>query len=200
MADMKVTSNEEGRLRLAVQKSGRLSDDTFELLRQCGLKVSQSRTRLYARIEELPIDLLLVRDDDIPELVASGASDLGIVGGNVFEEERLDRTTPLEAEVLMSLGFSKCRLCIALPKSKNYGSAIIVSLVVAFLGATVGFLLKILTLGILAIGLFSLVLDAILLLMADWFLDDFEVRNFWWALALAAIVAVVEMVLKGVIS
>lgn len=85
-------------------------------------------------------------------------------------------------------------------KSKNYGSAIIVSLVVAFLGATVGFLLKILTLGILAIGLFSLVLDAILLLMADWFLDDFEVRNFWWALALAAIVAVVEMVLKGVIS
>ena len=85
-------------------------------------------------------------------------------------------------------------------KSKNYATAIIVSLVVAFLGATVGMLLKILTLGILAIGLFSLVLDAILLLIADWFLEDFEVRNFWWALALAAIVAIVEMVLKGIVN
>lgn len=82
-------------------------------------------------------------------------------------------------------------------KTKGYGSAVVVSLVVAFLGATVGFLLKIMTLGILAIGLFALVLDAILLLMADWFLADFEIKNFWWALALAAIVAIVEMILKG---
>ncbi|WOI53773.1 ATP phosphoribosyltransferase [Parvularcula sp. LCG005] len=123
MAGSEKNSMENGRLRLAVQKSGRLSDDTFELLRQCGLKVSQSRTRLYARIEELPIDLLLVRDDDIPELVSNGASDLGIVGGNVFEEERLSREVPLDAEIVMPLGFSKCRLCIAMPKSKAYAQA-----------------------------------------------------------------------------
>lgn len=113
-------SREMPRLRLAVQKSGRLSDDTFDLLRQCGLKVSQSRTRLYARIEELPIDLLLVRDDDIPGLVAAGASDIGIVGGNVFEEERLSAPDGLNAAELMKLGFSKCRLCIAMPKGSDY--------------------------------------------------------------------------------
>lgn len=108
------------RLRLAVQKSGRLSDDTFDLLRKCGLKVSQSRTRLYARVEELPIDLLLVRDDDIPGLVAAGASDIGIVGGNVFEEESLAAPDGLGVRVELALGFSKCRLCIAVPKEMTY--------------------------------------------------------------------------------
>ena len=115
--------DDAGRLRLAVQKKGRLSDDTFDLLRQCGLRVSQSRTRLYARVSELPIDLLLVRDDDIPGLVAEGASDIGIIGGNVFEEERLgagDRDWPVEA--VISLGFSECRLCIAVPKEEPYGA------------------------------------------------------------------------------
>lgn len=122
MAYPSTSSADTPRLRLAVQKSGRLADDTFALLRQCGLKVSQSRTHLYARIEELPVDLLLVRDDDIPALVSEGASDVGIVGGNVFEEERLSSDEGLAADVLMPLGFSRCRLCIAMPKSRGYAS------------------------------------------------------------------------------
>lgn len=113
-------ASDEPRLRLAIQKKGRLADDTFDLLRRCGLKVSQSRTKLYARIRELPIDLLLVRDDDIPALVASGASDVGIVGGNVFREEQLDGDGQLDATVLEGLGFSRCRLCIAVPDTMNY--------------------------------------------------------------------------------
>lgn len=122
MASSSVPASETPRLRLAVQKSGRLADDTFALLRQCGLKVNQSRTHLYARIKELPIDLLLVRDDDIPALVSEGASDVGIVGGNVFDEARLAATSEQPAEVLMPLGFSRCRLCIAMPKSRGYAS------------------------------------------------------------------------------
>lgn len=110
---------DDHRLRLAVQKSGRLADDSFDLLARCGLKVRRSRTELYARIAELPIDLLLVRDDDIPGLVARGASDVGIVGGNVFEETRLDGGAD-GATVLRPLGFSRCRLCIAVPRSEDY--------------------------------------------------------------------------------
>jgi len=109
----------QGRLRLAVQKKGRLADDTFDLLKRCGLRVSASKNRLYARIKELPIDILLVRDDDIPALVASGASDVGIVGGNVFQEElsggRLD-----DVPMVIPLGFSRCRLCIAIRKEHHY--------------------------------------------------------------------------------
>ena len=110
---------DDARLRLAVQKSGRLADDSFDLLARCGLKVRRSRTELYARIAELPIDVLLVRDDDIPGLVARGASDVGIVGGNVFEETRLDGGAE-GAAVLKPLGFSRCRLCIAVPKPEDY--------------------------------------------------------------------------------
>ncbi|WP_031551621.1 ATP phosphoribosyltransferase [Parvularcula oceani] len=114
-----MSAPDDARLRLAVQKKGRLADDSFDLLARCGLKASQSRTRLYARIAELPIDLLLVRDDDIPGLVASGSSDLGIIGGNVFEEEALTGGAG-EAEIILPLGFSRCRLCIAVRKSQDY--------------------------------------------------------------------------------
>lgn len=84
-------------------------------------------------------------------------------------------------------------------QSRNYVYSILVALVVAVLSVTVGFLLKILTLGILALGIFSLLLDAILFLIADWFLKDFDIKNFWWALGLAAIVAITEMVIVGLI-
>ena len=109
----------QDRLRLAVQKSGRLADDSFDLLARCGLKVRRSRTELYARVAELPIDILLVRDDDIPGLVARGASDVGIVGGNVFEEAQLAGEAS-GAVTLRPLGFSRCRLCIAVPKGEAY--------------------------------------------------------------------------------
>lgn len=106
----------DDRLRLAIQKSGRLSEESFSLLKQCGLTVSRGRDTLYGRVEELPIDVLLVRDDDIPAFVADGACDIGIVGDNVAAEdaETAGRATP--AALVKKLGFSKCRLMIAAPE------------------------------------------------------------------------------------
>ena len=106
----------EERLRIAIQKSGRLSDGSFELLKSCGLTVSRGRDKLYARVREMPIDVLLLRDDDIPAFIADGACDIGIVGENVSEEDRLtvDRTS--HAESVMALGFSRCQLMLAAPK------------------------------------------------------------------------------------
>ncbi|NNU16655.1 ATP phosphoribosyltransferase [Parvularcula sp. ZS-1/3] len=122
MPEQPFGSDQPDRLRLAVQKKGRLADDTFDLLKKCGLTMSQSKNRLYARVEQLPIDILLVRDDDIPALVAGGASDLGIVGGNVFEEERAAGRLGDNVPMVVPLGFSKCRLCIALPKETIYSA------------------------------------------------------------------------------
>ena len=75
---------------------------------------------------------------------------------------------------------------------KNFLSAILVAVVIGVLNITLGVALKIVTLGLLSIGIFTLLLDAILILVADWFLDGFKVKNFWWALGLAAIVAIID--------
>ncbi|MEM9495819.1 MAG: ATP phosphoribosyltransferase [Pseudomonadota bacterium] len=104
------------RLRIALQKSGRLSEGSFELLKSCGLKVSRGKDKLYGRVRELAIDVLLLRDDDIPAFVADGACDIGIVGENVFEEERLSDGRERHAEAVMQLGFARCRLMTATPK------------------------------------------------------------------------------------
>ena len=106
----------EQRLRIAVQKSGRLSDGSFDLLKSCGLTISRGRDKLYARVREMPIDVLLVRDDDIPAFVADGACDVGIVGQNVSEEDRLTEARAKPAEEVMALGFSRCKLMLAAPK------------------------------------------------------------------------------------
>ncbi|MCA8889168.1 MAG: ATP phosphoribosyltransferase, partial [Parvularculaceae bacterium] len=106
----------EQRLRLAIQKSGRLSDGSFDLLKQCGLTISRGRDKLYGRAQEMPIDVLLVRDDDIPAFVADGACDIGIVGENVAEEDRLTSDRAENAETVRKLGFSQCRLMLAGPK------------------------------------------------------------------------------------
>ncbi|HCS3404654.1 TPA: ATP phosphoribosyltransferase, partial [Shigella flexneri] len=79
------------RLRIAMQKSGRLSDDSRELLARCGIKINLHTQRLIAMAENMPIDILRVRDDDIPCLVMDGVVDLGIIGENVLEEELLNR-------------------------------------------------------------------------------------------------------------
>lgn len=79
------------RLRIAIQKSGRLSDDSRELLARCGIKINLHTQRLIAMAENMPIDILRVRDDDIPGLVMDGVVDLGIIGENVLEEELLNR-------------------------------------------------------------------------------------------------------------
>ncbi len=111
------------RLRIAIQKSGRLSDGSFELLKNCGLKISRGKDRLYGRVQEMPIDVMLLRDDDIPEFVADGACDIGIIGENVFEEARLIDGHETPAERVMPLGFARCRLMIAGPKEWDYENA-----------------------------------------------------------------------------
>lgn len=111
------------RLRIAVQKSGRLADVSQDLLARCGLKFRQSRDKLFCFGESLPVDLLLVRDDDIPGLIAQGVCDLGIVGRNVLREQTLAATSrgePEPARELCALGFGRCRLSIALPQDHAY--------------------------------------------------------------------------------
>lgn len=101
-------------LRIAVQSKGRLFEDTMALLAEAGIKVSSSKRTLLVQSSNFPIEVLYLRDDDIPQSVASGVADLGIVGQNEYEERQED------AEVIRPLGFSKCRLSLAIPKAVNY--------------------------------------------------------------------------------
>jgi ATP phosphoribosyltransferase len=110
------------RLRIAVQKSGRLSESSQDLLARCGLKFRQSRDKLFCFGESLPIDLLLVRDDDIPGLIAQGVCELGIVGRNVASEQSIGAGAEGSAAFveLRELGFGRCRLSIAVPQDDAY--------------------------------------------------------------------------------
>ena len=111
------------RLRLAIQKSGRLSTDSLELLKNCGLRVKSPKERLLLHADNFPLDVLFVRDDDIPQLVMDGVCDLGIVGTNVLEEAALERRTNGTAggyQVERSLDFGGCRLALALPEERPY--------------------------------------------------------------------------------
>lgn len=116
----------EERLRIAIQKSGRLSEGSFDLLKSCGLKISRGKDKLYGRVQELPIDVLLLRDDDIPSFVADDACDIGIVGQNVFEEDRLHEARETPAEEVMLLGFARCKLMLAAPKEWSFDGAAMV--------------------------------------------------------------------------
>ena len=111
------------RLRIAIQKSGRLSEPARALLASCGLSWRESRDRLFCYGETLPVDLLLVRDDDIPGLLADGVCDYGIVGRNVLEEQAAERAgagkPPVSKEV-RALGFGGCRLDIAVPEAWDW--------------------------------------------------------------------------------
>jgi ATP phosphoribosyltransferase len=104
---------ESKRLRIAMQKSGRLSVDSQALFSSCGLKINLREQRLIAHVENMPIDILRVRDDDIPGLVMDGVCDLGIIGENVLEEVSLQRQLDQE-------NFGGCRLSIAVPQEENY--------------------------------------------------------------------------------
>lgn len=104
------------RLRIAAQKSGRLSEAGLDLLARCGVRFRRSRDKLFCFGENLAIDLLLVRDDDIPGLIASGSCDLGIVGRNVLEEAALGMADAGTLQELRPLGFGQCRLSLALPQ------------------------------------------------------------------------------------
>ncbi|MGL4958764.1 MAG: ATP phosphoribosyltransferase [Plesiomonas sp.] len=113
------------RLRIAMQKSGRLSDDSRELLARCGVKINLQQQRLIAFAENMPIDILRVRDDDIPGLVMDGVVDLGIIGENVLEEELLGRQARGENpqyQTLRRLDFGSCRLSLAVPFDHAYNA------------------------------------------------------------------------------
>jgi len=110
------------RLRIAIQKSGRLGEPARELLARAGFSFRQDGDRLFCRGDSLPFDLLLVRDDDIPGLVEDGSCDLGMVGLNLVEERRADGgAEPLR--VRLPLGFGRCRLSIALPEAMPWQDA-----------------------------------------------------------------------------
>ncbi|MGM0480429.1 MAG: ATP phosphoribosyltransferase [Pseudomonadota bacterium] len=113
------------RLTIAIQKSGRLSKESIALLNACGVKFSLNEARLIAHSTSHPIDLLRVRDDDIPGLVMDGVVDLGLVGENVLEEVRLEREAVDSNAVFKSLrplDFGGCRLSIAVPREADYQS------------------------------------------------------------------------------
>src|SRR5580692_3856292 len=114
------------RLKIAIQKSGRLTDSSLDLLARCGLKYSRGKDQLMCYGENMPLDVLFVRDDDIPDLVQEDVCDLGLVGLNVVEEKRLAFGTrgvsPL-FDIVQPLDFGRCRLCIAVPDGFEYRGA-----------------------------------------------------------------------------
>src|SRR3954447_24395568 len=112
-------SADGARLHLAVQKSGRLSDYSRDLLRDAGLRIQLGKNNLAARVENFPADLMFVRDDDIPTFVSDGACEFGIVGENVLEEFALGLGEPT-FERIADLGFGRCSLKIAAPEQLPY--------------------------------------------------------------------------------
>jgi ATP phosphoribosyltransferase len=111
------------RLRIAVQKSGRLTDPSLDLLSRCGLRYSRGKDQLMCYGENMPLDVLFVRDDDIPDLVQEDVCDLGLVGLNVVEEKRLAfkaRGSSVTFETVQGLDFGRCRLCLAVPDGFDY--------------------------------------------------------------------------------
>ncbi len=101
-------------LRIAVQSKGRLFEETMELLQEAGIKLNNKKRTLLIPAKGFPIEVLFLRDDDIPQAVATGVADIGIVGENEFVEKKED------ADIIKRLGFSSCRLSLAIPKDENY--------------------------------------------------------------------------------
>ncbi|HEY4786521.1 MAG TPA: ATP phosphoribosyltransferase [Bacteroidales bacterium] len=101
-------------LRIAIQKSGRLSEKSLELISEAGISFNNSDRKLITKSSNFPVELLFLRDDDIPQYVADGVADIGIVGENVISEKNS------KVKLVEKLGFAKCRLSIAIPKSVDY--------------------------------------------------------------------------------
>jgi ATP phosphoribosyltransferase len=110
---------DETRLKLAIQKAGRLTDPSLDLLMRCGLKLSRGKDQLMGFGENMPLDVLFVRDDDIPDLVQEDVCDLGLVGLNVLEEKRVElaaRGQEARFQISRMLDFGRCRLSLAVPE------------------------------------------------------------------------------------
>lgn len=104
-------------LRIAIQKSGRLQEDSLKLLKEAGLHFNNGKDQLKTQSDNFPVELLFLRDDDIPQYVEDQVADVGIVGENVYQEKQKRN------ELIRPLGFAKCRLSIAVPRSENYVEA-----------------------------------------------------------------------------
>ncbi|MDR0384487.1 MAG: ATP phosphoribosyltransferase, partial [Prevotellaceae bacterium] len=104
----------EKRLKIAIQKSGRLSEKSLELLRECGIKLSGGNGKLKAEAKNFPAEALFLRDDDIPQYVEQGVADVGILGENEVWEKKKDVFT------VEKLGFAACRMSLAIPKDEEY--------------------------------------------------------------------------------
>jgi ATP phosphoribosyltransferase len=111
------------RLRVAIQKSGRLSERSQEILKNCGLRFAQSKDKLFWYGQDFPVDLLLVRDDDIPRLLLDGVCELGIVGENIANEVMLERNAGDGLVCRRKLGFGHCRLSLAVSEDLEISSA-----------------------------------------------------------------------------
>lgn len=101
-------------IRIALQSKGRLNEDSISLLAEAGIAIEPSKRKLLSRSENFPLEVLYLRDDDIPAAVERGVADIGIVGLNEYEEKQCGAT------LIHKLGFSKCRISLAIPKSDNY--------------------------------------------------------------------------------
>ena len=102
------------KLKIAIQKSGRLSEKSLELLKDCGIKISTSSRKLRTESANFPIEVLFLRDDDIPQYVEQGVADIGILGENEAWEKNKD------VNIVRQLGFAGCKLCLAIPKDEVY--------------------------------------------------------------------------------
>ena len=101
-------------LRIAIQAKGRLNEESMELLEESGIKIEKSKRKLLAQCADFPVEVLYLRDDDIPQAVAMGVADVGIVGLNEIEEKGAD------VRLVLPLGFGKCRISLAIPKGEEY--------------------------------------------------------------------------------
>ena len=101
-------------IRIAIQTKGRLNEDSLALLREAGISIEDSKRKLLAKSDEFPVEVLYLRDDDIPQAVSMGVADVGIVGLNEVEEKNFP------VRLVHKLGFGKCRLSLAVPKTENY--------------------------------------------------------------------------------
>lgn len=102
------------KLKIAIQKSGRLSEKSLALLEECDIKLTQGKRKLIAISDDFPVEVLFLRDDDIPQYVADGVADIGIVGENeVLEKDK-------KVEIIKRLGFARCRISLAIPQDEEY--------------------------------------------------------------------------------
>src|SRR6056297_1866487 len=102
------------KLKIALQKKGRLSEKSIQLIKECGISLTNGNRKLLSLSGNFPLEVMYLRDDDIPRYVADGVADIGIVGENVVREEQAD------VRVMEALGFAKCRLSLAIPRTIQY--------------------------------------------------------------------------------